>query len=73
MNPRLSRSRDKDLVRARAGEPEMMTTSFLAPVLDLLARRDFLQNRLERRMTKAVVALVATATAVSTLCRVTQS
>jgi hypothetical protein len=39
MNPRRSRSRDKDFVMGELGGPAITTTSLLAPLLALLALR----------------------------------
>jgi hypothetical protein len=46
MKPRLSISKDKDLVKGRVGEPAITTTSVRPPFLALLARLVFLMERL---------------------------
>jgi len=46
MKPRLSMSKDKDLVKGRDGDPAITTTSVRPPFRALLARLVFLMERL---------------------------
>lgn len=46
MKPRLSMSKDKDLVKGRDGDPAITTTSVRPPFRALLARLVFLIERL---------------------------
>lgn len=72
MKPRLSRSRDSDLVKGDWGEPARTTTSVLAPFFALFALRLVRSALLCRHMMIAPVATKATIAAETARCSETQ-
>lgn len=73
MNPRLSRSRDNDLVNGEWGEPARTMISVLDPFFARLALLLALSDLLDRQMMKAPVPTKATTAAVTARCSVIQT
>src|SRR5690349_8817653 len=73
MNPLLSISRARDLVKGKVGEPAMTITSVRPPFLALFALLVFLHKRLARYPLYATVPKTTTTTPVTILCLTTQS